>query len=73
MVRAGVSPAASPMPSVLVACTTMEDAGVGAMLHSVALKCGVCGSSVVIGTVLVDMYAKCHDVWPCGLPSGFLR
>ncbi|KAM0844262.1 hypothetical protein ACQ4PT_057177 [Festuca glaucescens] len=63
MVRAGVSPTASVMSSVLVACARMEDAGIGAMLHGVALKCGVCGSSsVVVGTVLVDMYAKCHDV-----------
>jgi hypothetical protein len=27
----------------------MEDAGVGVMLHRVALMCGVCGSSVIIG------------------------
>ncbi|KAM0866663.1 hypothetical protein ACQ4PT_042487 [Festuca glaucescens] len=62
MVRAGVSPTASAMSSVLVACARMEDAGVGAMLHGGALKCGVCGSSIVVGTVLVDMYAKCNDV-----------
>jgi pentatricopeptide repeat protein len=63
MARAGVSPTASALSSVLVACARMEDVGVGAMLHGVALKCGVCGSSsVVVGTVLLDMYAKCCDV-----------
>uniref|UniRef100_A0ACD5XLH5 Uncharacterized protein n=1 Tax=Avena sativa TaxID=4498 RepID=A0ACD5XLH5_AVESA len=61
MVRAGVHPTASALSSVLVACARMEDAGVGVMLHCVALKCGVCGASVVVGTALVDMYAKCHN------------
>lgn len=61
MVRAGVSPTASSMSSVLVACTKLEDAGIGAMLHCVGLRCGV-SASVVVGTALVDMYSKCHDV-----------
>ncbi|KAM0821212.1 hypothetical protein ACQ4PT_025203 [Festuca glaucescens] len=30
----------------------MEDAGVGVMLHRVALNCGVCGSSVIVGLAL---------------------
>jgi pentatricopeptide repeat protein len=39
----------------------MENTGLGEMLHSVALKCGVCGN-VIVGTALVVMYAKCHDM-----------
>jgi hypothetical protein len=31
------------------------------MLHSIGLKLGVCGS-IIVGTALVDMYDKCHDV-----------
>lgn len=48
--------------SVLVACARMEDAGAGAVLHSVAIKYGICGGNVIVGTALVDMYAKCHDM-----------
>ncbi|KAE8820748.1 pentatricopeptide repeat-containing protein [Hordeum vulgare] len=62
MVRAGFPPTASAVSSALVACGRMEDPGVGAMLHAAGLKCGsICGS-VVVGTALVDMYAKCRDV-----------
>ncbi|KAM0875027.1 hypothetical protein ACQ4PT_037062 [Festuca glaucescens] len=62
MVHAGVSPTASAMSSVLVACAKMEDSGVGAMVHTAALKCSASSSNVVVGTALVDMYVKCHDV-----------
>ncbi|KAM0883209.1 hypothetical protein ACQ4PT_031790 [Festuca glaucescens] len=62
MVHAGVSPTASAMSSVLVACAKMQDSGVGAMVHTAALKCSASSSNVVVGTALVDMYAKCHDV-----------
>ncbi|XP_006646734.3 pentatricopeptide repeat-containing protein At1g11290, chloroplastic-like [Oryza brachyantha] len=61
MLRGGVSPTASSVSSVLVACVRMEDAGAGAMLHSVGLRCGFF-ASVVVGTALVDMYAKCHNL-----------
>ncbi|KAL5227868.1 hypothetical protein ABZP36_016133 [Zizania latifolia] len=59
MVRVGVFPTASSVSSVLVACVGLEDAGAGAMLHSVGLRCGF-SASVIVGTALVDMYAKCH-------------
>ncbi|KQK11670.2 LOW QUALITY PROTEIN: hypothetical protein BRADI_2g62030v3 [Brachypodium distachyon] len=66
MARAGVGPTASAVSGALVACARMEDdAGVivGAVLHAAGIKCGAaCGRSVVVGTALVDMYAKCHDV-----------
>uniref|UniRef100_A0A0E0LAR5 Glycerol-3-phosphate dehydrogenase [NAD(+)] n=1 Tax=Oryza punctata TaxID=4537 RepID=A0A0E0LAR5_ORYPU len=61
MVCAGISPTASSVSSVLVACVRLEDAGTGAMLHSVGLRCGFC-ASVVVGTALVDMYAKCRHL-----------
>uniref|UniRef100_A0A0D3GNG8 Protein kinase domain-containing protein n=1 Tax=Oryza barthii TaxID=65489 RepID=A0A0D3GNG8_9ORYZ len=61
MARAGVSPTASSVSSVLVACVRLEDAAAGATLHSVGLMRGFC-ASVVVGTALVDMYAKCHHL-----------
>ncbi|CDJ26517.1 hypothetical protein CFC21_057340 [Triticum aestivum] len=63
MVRAGFSPTPAAVSSALAACARMEDARVGAMIHAAGLKCsgGICGS-VVVGTALVDMYAKCRDV-----------
>ncbi|KAL6871562.1 hypothetical protein ACP4OV_014391 [Aristida adscensionis] len=61
MLRDGVPPTASSVSSALVACARLEDTGVGAMLHSVGIRCGVCAGAIV-GTALVDMYVKCRNL-----------
>jgi pentatricopeptide repeat protein len=57
----GVFPIKSAMSSALVACAKLDDAGIGAMLHCVGLRCGV-SDDIVVGTALVNMYAKCHHL-----------
>ncbi|XP_072996295.1 pentatricopeptide repeat-containing protein At1g11290, chloroplastic-like isoform X1 [Typha latifolia] len=61
MASLGISLSPSSVSSVLVACSKLEAMENGMMLHCVGFKCGF-GSNVVVGTALVDMYSKCHDV-----------
>ncbi|KAK3159428.1 hypothetical protein QOZ80_2AG0150000 [Eleusine coracana subsp. coracana] len=57
----GVFPTESAVSSALVACAKLEDAGVGAMVHCVGVRCGI-SDDAVVGTALVNMYAKCHHL-----------
>lgn len=62
MISLGIALTAFGLSSILVAATQVGDLQTGAMLHCVGAKHGLCGSNVVVGTSLVDMYSKCYDM-----------
>ncbi|KAK6115639.1 hypothetical protein DH2020_007908 [Rehmannia glutinosa] len=51
----------SAIPLVLKACASLSMLVFGKVLHSEIVKSGV-ESDVMVGTSLVDMYGKCHDI-----------
>ncbi|XP_050371785.1 pentatricopeptide repeat-containing protein At1g11290, chloroplastic-like [Argentina anserina] len=62
MLRYGEEPPTTfSFSSVLVCCAQMEAEELGAQVHGLSLKMGVC-DDVVVGTGLIDMYAKCCKV-----------
>ncbi|EFJ23978.1 hypothetical protein SELMODRAFT_102386 [Selaginella moellendorffii] len=59
----GVVPNEMTLSSVLDACAALQDLNTGRMLHREVTSNGYLGSkSVVLGTSLLDMYAKCGDL-----------
>lgn len=61
MTKGGVAPTAFGVSGVLVGCAQLEDDEIGALVHGLSVKYGIC-DDVVVGTSLVDMYAKCSKV-----------
>ncbi|XP_044418626.1 pentatricopeptide repeat-containing protein At2g17210 isoform X2 [Triticum aestivum] len=47
----------------LRACAELEDLALGASLHAVTERRGLRGADVFIDNSLVDMYARCLDLW----------
>ncbi|GAB2260949.1 hypothetical protein Droror1_Dr00011804 [Drosera rotundifolia] len=61
MTKGGVAPTVFGVSGVLVGCAQLEDDEIGALVHGLSVKYGIC-DDVVVGTSLVDMYAKCSKV-----------
>lgn len=61
MLKEGLEPTAFSVSAILVGCSQLEDEGIGAQVHSLSLKLGLC-HNVVVETGLIDMYSKCCNV-----------
>ncbi|CAK7331462.1 unnamed protein product [Dovyalis caffra] len=61
MLKAGENVTAFSVSSCLAGCSKLEVRKLGAQVHGLSLKTGLC-YNVVVGTGLVDMYSKCGDV-----------
>ncbi|KAI5081354.1 hypothetical protein GOP47_0004537, partial [Adiantum capillus-veneris] len=55
----GISPDAITYACILKACGTMQDADMGKSIHDDIVSQGLLKKNVMLGTALVDMYAKC--------------
>ncbi|KAM5577691.1 pentatricopeptide repeat-containing protein [Rosa sericea] len=66
MLRVGTEPPTTfSFSGMLVCCAQLEAEELGAQVHSLGLKMGLC-DDVVVGTGLIDMYSKCckvRDSW----------
>ncbi|KAI5075015.1 hypothetical protein GOP47_0010976 [Adiantum capillus-veneris] len=62
MRQAGFSPTAVTFSSLLKACGSMGAVDKGEKIHDEIAKQGLLANSVVLGTALVDMYAKCGSL-----------
>ncbi|KAH7330889.1 hypothetical protein KP509_20G006900 [Ceratopteris richardii] len=62
MEHEGVSPNAFTFACVLKACGCVGNAELGERIHKIIAKEGLLEHDVVLGTSLVDMYAKCGDL-----------
>ncbi|MQL88027.1 hypothetical protein Taro_020572 [Colocasia esculenta] len=61
MIRGYCTPNEFTLSSVLTACTGARELELGRGIHGWVIKCAV-GSDVVIGTALIDLYAKCGHI-----------
>jgi pentatricopeptide repeat protein len=61
MQQAGMTPNQSTFASVLSACAGLEVLKQGRAVHVHAIKVGL-GLDVIVGSALVDMYAKCQSI-----------
>ncbi|KAL9255927.1 Pentatricopeptide repeat-containing protein, partial [Drosera capensis] len=61
MMKGGVAPTTFGVSGVLVGSAQLEDDELGAQVHGLGVKYGIC-DDVVVDTSLVDMYAKCLKV-----------
>ena len=59
MQQKGLSPDALTYVCILKACGSIKDAQKGSEIHAEIVKHGMLGNDSVLGTALVDMYAKC--------------
>ncbi|KAI5076873.1 hypothetical protein GOP47_0008938 [Adiantum capillus-veneris] len=62
MQREGICPNAVTYASALRACAIMRTADRGKEIHDEIARQGLLQNNVVLGNVLVDMYAKCSDL-----------
>lgn len=61
MLKVGVVPTPFSLSGALVGCSQLEAEELGAQVHGLSLKTGLC-YNVVVGTGLIDMYSKCCSV-----------
>ncbi|XP_027088819.1 pentatricopeptide repeat-containing protein At4g13650-like [Coffea arabica] len=61
MLRFGIFLTPYSISAALVGCAQLEDCWLGAQVHALGLKFGF-EFNVVVGTGLIDMYAKCLDI-----------
>lgn len=61
MLKQGIKPSAFGVSAGLVGCTQLYAGELGVQIHGLSLKCGV-SSNLVVGTGLIDMYAKCWNL-----------
>lgn len=61
MLKEGIVPTAFSVSALLVACSQLDDKGIGAQVHCLILKQGLC-YNVVVETGLIDTYSKCCNV-----------
>ncbi|KAH7315277.1 hypothetical protein KP509_21G042400 [Ceratopteris richardii] len=58
----GLTPNAVTFCSILKACSSLGTADIGKEVHKLIAEQGLLGNNVVLGTAIVDMYAKCGEL-----------
>ncbi|KAJ7569605.1 hypothetical protein O6H91_01G085800 [Diphasiastrum complanatum] len=61
MQQQGIKPDTITFCSILKACGSMTDTGLGREIHTYIRRCGL-QSDLVVGNALIDMYVKCRSI-----------